>query len=77
MSPEQGSKPETRIVSQVRRNETTMDVTYVFPDGRRATIGVPYDRWLAGGHAPLGRRLTEMLDGLHRARVAARGKLPE
>jgi hypothetical protein len=45
-------------------------VEYVHADGRRTTVSVPYERWLAGGHAPVGRATAELLAELDLQRAA-------
>ena len=53
-----------------------MHVEYVLADGRRITTTVPYDRWLAGGHAPVARALQDFIGELDAQSAARRGIVP-
>ena len=49
-------------------------VTYVV-NGKPVTISVPYARWLAGGHAPVGRAIQELHDRLALQKTGGSGSI--
>lgn len=71
--PDITAKPP-RIADNRQRNDDTMHVEYVLADGRRAVVHVPYDRWVEGGHTPVGPALAALVADLdlQHARAAAR-----
>jgi hypothetical protein len=66
-----------KVLSNVLQDEHTVRVLYSLPGLRRANVHVPHERWQAGGHAPVGRALADMLRELDLQQASITSRLPE
>lgn len=66
-----------RIARNSEIDARTVRVEYVFADGRRAVVSVPRERWIDGGHTPVGPRLAKMLEELDLQRERRASRLHE
>lgn len=76
MDPDPINQPPPKILSNKPRDSRTMHVEYSLPGLKRAVVAVPFDRWQAGGHAPVGAALAQMMAELDLQRIPQPDTLP-